>query len=67
MFNTQTTAPDAVLSTIAGWRTPDGDRRPVLCISNGRSRIFVDPSDFPAVARKMAEILDAQQAEEVGS
>ena len=61
MFNTQTTAPDTVLSTIAGWRTPDGDRRPVLCISNGRSRIFVDPSDFPRLANTMADILDRQE------
>lgn len=61
MFNAHTTAPDPVLSTTAGWRTPDGDRRPVLCLSNGRSRIFVDPSDFANVARKMTEILDAEE------
>lgn len=61
MFDTQTTAPDPVLSTIAGWRTPEGGRRPVLCISNGRSRIFVDPSDFPNLARTITEILDKQE------
>ena len=61
MFNTHATAPDPVLSTIAGWRTPDGDRRPVLCISNGRSRIFVDPADFPRLANTMADILDRQE------
>lgn len=60
MFDKKTTAPDAVLSTIARWNTTGTDHRPVLQITNGRSRIFIDPSDFPAVARKMTEILDAR-------
>lgn len=60
MFNTHTTAPDAVLSTIARWNTRGADYRPVLQITNGRSRIFIDPSDFPAIARKMTEILDSE-------
>lgn len=60
MFDKKTTAPDAVLSTIARWNTTGTDHRPVLQITNGRSRIFIDPSDFANVARKMTEILDAE-------
>lgn len=60
MFDKQTTAPLPALSTVSGWRTPEGGRRPVLCITNGQSRIFIDPSDFPNVARTMVQILDSE-------
>ena len=69
MYPTYATAPDPVLSTLARWRTGAGptDHRPVLQITNGRSRILIDPSDFPALARKMTEILDAQQGQGVAA
>ena len=69
MYPTYATAPDPVLSTLARWRTGAGptDHRPVLQVTNGRSRILIDPSDFPAIARKMTEILDAQQSQGVAA
>lgn len=66
-FDKQTTAPMRVVSTTSRWRTPDGGHRPVLCIANGRSRIFIDPSEFRDVVTAMARVIDAEDDREVAA
>lgn len=50
--------PMQVIASRSRWHRPDGTTTPVVTVTNGRSRIMIDPRDLPSIARVMLTVME---------